>query len=408
VRLQRVAVSSVDRAALRALCARSGWLVEAPDCLRGGFGSALANETLAGGLTDGRQPSLLDGIEAEGQAAPSTIAPVAFAAIPFERSEPGFLSVPEHQVACDRDGTTWVLSTHPDHALAAIAAESVADLHARYRVDLLEHSPSPDGYARAVASAVELIRHSELQKVVLARRVVGQADAPIDSAAVLQRLHEREPACTLFAAPHQGGRFIGASPELVVACDGGSVSAHPLAGTIAVPSEDDGPEYATWLLGSSKNLFEHRVVVEDLVERLAARCDDVEADARPTVVTLRSVAHLGTWIHGKVRPSERASAYDLLSLVHPTAAVGGIPQERALDVIHELEPTTRGLYAGAIGWLDAEASGQWWLAIRGVSINGTRFEAWAGAGIVADSDPVAEREETRDKLTAILGGFGAT
>jgi isochorismate synthase len=404
--VERVVVRGVDRAALRALCARTGWLVESPDCLRAGFGHAVAVETLAGGLASGEVPTVLGAIEVSSGPAPSAIGPVAFATVPFERSGQVSLWVPEHQFACDRDGVTWVLSARPDEALAAVAAESLDDVHAAYHVKVDEYSPSPDGYARAVASAVELMRHSEIQKVVLARRVLGQAGSAIDAAAVLQRLHEREPACTLICAPDRGGRFIGASPELVVSCEDGAVSAHPLAGTIAVPREDDGPEYAAWLLGSSKNLFEHRVVVDDLVERLSTRCDDVRADARPSVVALRSVAHLGTWIHGKVRPSEGVTAFELLSLVHPTAAVGGIPQERALEVIHELEPTERGLYAGAVGWIDRDGSGQWWLAIRGLSINGARFDAWAGAGIVADSDPVAEREETGDKLTSILGGFG--
>jgi isochorismate synthase len=115
---------------------------------------------------------------------------------------------------------------------------------------------------------------------------------------------------------------------------------------------------------------------------------------------------LGTWIHGKLEATRPATALELLSLLHPTAAVGGIPQRDALDVIHRLESDRRDLYAGAVGWIDAEGNGEWWLGIRGITLSGTNFSAWAGAGIVADSDPIAEREETRDKLASILVGLG--
>jgi isochorismate synthase len=123
-------------------------------------------------------------------------------------------------------------------------------------------------------------------------------------------------------------------------------------------------------------------------------------------VTLRSVAHLGTWIHAKVLDGDAFGALELLAQIHPTAAVGGIPRERGVEVIDQLEGEPRGLFGGAVGWLDANGSGEWWLAIRGIELDRDHFLAWAGAGIVADSDPIAEREETRDKLAAILVGLG--
>jgi len=172
--------------------------------------------------------------------------------------------------------------------------------------------------------------------------------------------------------------------------------------------EADADDYATWLLGSTKNLFEHRVVVDDIVQRLTRRCADVRADGRPSIVILRSVAHLGTWIHGKALTDDPTDALELLGLLHPTPAVGGLPQQRALEIIQQLEPEDRGLYAGAVGWIDATGNGEWWIAIRGVLLNDDTFTAWAGAGIVADSDPIGEREETRNKLSSILAGLGTS
>ena len=408
MRLRRQRIHAVDRGAIRALTARGGWLVETPNSIRAGFGAPLATQVLDGGLAAEETLKVLDGLDVEGEPAPAMVGPVAFMTVPFERDGPIRAWVPEHQIVVSDDATTWLVSTDPERALDELAAAPTGDVDARYDVATTDYSPTPDAYASAVAQAVELMRHSDLQKVVLARRVAGRSSVDIDPAAVAQRLHDREPSCTLFAFP--GGpneRFVGASPELVVANYEGSVSAHPLAGTITLPTDDEGLEYATWLMGSSKNLFEHRVVVEDIVERLCTRCDDVRSDPTPSIVTLRSVAHLGTWIHGKIASPTSTTALELLALVHPTAAVGGIPQSDAVEVIHRLEPQPRGLYAGAVGWMDTEGTGEWWLAIRGITLEGPRFSAWAGAGIVADSDPIAEREETRDKLRSILIGLGA-
>ncbi|HEY5120393.1 MAG TPA: chorismate-binding protein, partial [Acidimicrobiales bacterium] len=123
----------------------------------------------------------------------------------------------------------------------------------------------------------------------------------------------------------------------------------------------------------------------------------------PSIVTLRTVAHLGSWVKGVHHgPGDAPDALELLRLLHPTAAVGGIPRDQAYDLIARLEQHDRGHYAGPLGWIDANGDGEWWIGLRGVLVKGTSFEAWAGAGIVSESDPMAEREETRDKLASVL------
>jgi isochorismate synthase EntC len=162
-------------------------------------------------------------------------------------------------------------------------------------------------------------------------------------------------------------------------------------------------DYENWLLGSTKNLHEHAVMVDDIVNILASHYDTIEAQPTPSIVSLRTVAHLGTWISASasnaVTPPD---ALNVLRLLHPTAAVGGIPRSSAYELICRLEQLDRGHYAGPIGWIDANGDGEWWVGIRGVIVNGTDFEAWAGAGIVSESDPIAEREETKDKLASVL------
>lgn len=404
-------LSHIDVTRLRLCAARRGWLLETNETMRAGFGRSISEVTVS---TDELGPEhvarLFASVTIERDLnAPTGSGALAFASVPFARRQLVRLWIPQHVAVVSADGTAWLTSVCAvaADALRELDSESLTGLDDDYELVAATFSPTPDGYAHAVASAVEEIRHSDLEKVVLARRVVGRTTQPIDPAVVISRLHEREPACTLYAMSGlRDDRFVGASPELMISSIDGSVTAHPLAGTVALHDESDSRDYATWLLGSGKNLFEHRVVVDDIVRRLETRCDDVRAESSPSIVTLRSVAHLGTWIVGKVNDERPVSAVELLALLHPTPAVGGLPAEHAVRVIERLEPEDRGLYAGAVGWIDEMGSGEWWIAIRGVMVAGDEFTAWAGAGIVADSDPIAEREETRDKLASILAGLG--
>jgi isochorismate synthase len=226
---------------------------------------------------------------------------------------------------------------------------------------------------------------------------------PLDPASIAQRLRQREPICTIYSMPTADGRrFVGASPELLARREGTSIECHPLAGTISLPPNVAPDDYQNWLLGSTKNLHEHAVLVDDVVTTLSDHYDDITADAEPSIVSLRTVAHLGTWVRGHATSTTAPDALEVLRLLHPTAAVGGIPRASAYDLICRLEQHDRGHYAGPVGWLDANGDGEWWVGIRGVMVSGTEFEAWAGAGIVSESDPIAEREETKDKLASVL------
>jgi len=198
-------------------------------------------------------------------------------------------------------------------------------------------------------------------------------------------------------------RYVGASPELLLRRTGPHVVSHPLAGTIALPPNVAPDDYQTWLLGSTKNLHEHSVPVNEIVTALASVFDDVVAEPTPSIVTLRTLAHLGTWIRASnVDSTPGPDALEVLRLLHPTSAVGGVPRRSAYDLIQRLEQHDRGVYAGPLGWIDHNGDGEWWIGFRGVLVRGTEFEAWAGAGIVSESDPTAEREETKAKLLSVL------
>lgn len=405
MRFERTSITPIPEALLRALGARSGWLIENTDMIRCGFGGPVDSFEMPSGLE--RANGVLEalrGHELVGVDGPAGSGVVAFGSLPFDRSSPARLEVARYLITQDREGQAWLSMPEGADDPSPILTAQSAPTQETQSLRSLRYQPTPEEYAHQVARAVEILRRKELDKVVLARCVSGSVPEPLDAAAIAARLRVREPICTIYSLPTTDGRrYVGASPELLARRNGPVVQCHPLAGTIALPSNVAPDDYETWLLGSTKNLHEHGVLVDDLVRTLAERYDDISVDPAPSIVTLRTVAHLGTWITGVHHdPVDAPDALEVLSMLHPTAAVGGIPRRAAYELINQIEQRDRGHYAGPLGWLDANGDGEWWIGLRGVLIAGSEFEAWAGAGIVSESDPTAEREETKDKLASVL------
>jgi len=247
------------------------------------------------------------------------------------------------------------------------------------------------------------MENGEVSKVVLGRRLTVQLDRPLPLVPALARLAAREPLCTIYAVPTAAGRFFGASPELIVDKQGSAVRSHPLAGSVAMDGTDADALAARALEASEKNQREHRLVVEDIVWRLAPHCEAVAADPEPSLLVLASIAHLGTSIHGTTSSGPDApDALTVAAAIAPTPAVGGVPIDRALELIDELEHFDRGAWAGIIGTVDAAGDGTFVLGIRGAHANGSTLTLHAGCGIVAASDPAEELAETTVKLRAVL------
>ncbi len=402
-RRERIEPQRLD--ALRSCGARDGWLIETTDVLRVGFGMRVDQIVLAGGLESPFDPKdalgqhTLSGVEG-----PAGSGIVAFGALPFDRSARAQLDVPEFTITQTKDGDAWLTSASGSEHWAEILDRATPPVQETQSLRSLMLQPTPDQYAHNVALAVEILRTKEIDKVVLARAVLGSVTEEIDPAAIAQRLRLREPLCAIYSIPTADGRrYVGASPELLARRTGRTLQSHPLAGTIALPPNVAPDDYQNWLLGSAKNLHEHSVPVNEIVNTLATVYDDVYADPNPSIVTLRTLAHLGTWITATSSSEAGApDALEVLRLLHPTSAVGGVPRQSAYELIRRLEQHDRGQYAGPLGWIDANGDGEWWIGFRGVLIRGAEFEAWAGAGIVSESDPTAEREETKAKLASVL------
>ena len=257
-----------------------------------------------------------------------------------------------------------------------------------------------DGFMTAVADAVEHIRKHDIDKVVLAREITAELPVDFDIRATLKRLANRFTSCWTYSVD---GTF-GASPELLVRVANGQVSARVLAGTAGRgtdPSIDIAISQA--LSASAKNRSEQAYAVDSLVRSLTPYCTAIETDAEPFSLALPNLWHLASDVQGVLR--DNASSIDLAAALHPTAAVAGTPTNLAQDMIAELEPFDRGRYAGPVGWIGADGDGEWAIALRGAQITGSRVTAYAGCGIVAESDPAAELAETELKFAPIRNAF---
>lgn len=250
-----------------------------------------------------------------------------------------------------------------------------------------------------VASAVADIQSGRLDKVVLTRRVLVSAAQPIDPARVMAILAQRHPRGTLFGLEMPGGGvFMGASPELLAGLHHGEAYCDALAGTAW------GPGGRRPLLGDVKNGREHRLVVQSIAEALRPVCSRLEVPAAPVALHLGNLHHLWSGLRGRVKPG--IDLLDLLERLHPTPAVGGYPRQAALDWLARHEEKRGGWYTGAVGWMDMAGEGEFAVALRCAQVHENRAELYAGAGIVAGSDPRCELAETEAKLAPMLDALG--
>ncbi|HEX6116575.1 MAG TPA: isochorismate synthase [Solirubrobacterales bacterium] len=259
----------------------------------------------------------------------------------------------------------------------------------------------PGHYEDAVSAARARIRAGDLEKTVLAREVVVDAPSAHDPAALHGALRELFPACFCFCVGSPEGAFCGASPELLVRRRGAGAATVALAGSArrsADPAVDD--HLGEQLLRSDKERTEHRIVARRIERALRPHSVWVEAGREPGLVKVANIQHMATPIRAQL--AEPRSAMELAAILHPTPAVGGEPRDRALAAIGELEDMDRGWYAGPVGWMDAAEDGELCVALRSALLRDRRAHLYAGAGIVADSDPAAELAETEVKLGAIL------
>ncbi|MDU0288337.1 isochorismate synthase [Saccharothrix longispora] len=275
--------------------------------------------------------------------------------------------------------------------------------------------PEPEVYADGVREALELIGGGELAKVVLARCLELVAGDPVSVPSLLARLVRADPAAHAFAvdvsAPGDPAprTLVGASPELLLSRRGAVVTSNPLAGSRPrVADEAENRRRVAELLASEKDRHEHAHVAAQVAEVLGGFCADLDVPAEPVVIGTPTMWHLSTRITGRLAdPTDPgSSSLALAEALHPTPAVCGVPVGRARDAIAGLEPEDRGYYSGLVGWTGLEGDGEWVVTIRSAEVCDRTVRLFAGAGVVAGSDPAAELAETSAKFRTLLRALG--
>ena len=335
--------------------------------------------------------------------------PVAFCAFPFDRRRPATALIPQVIRGRDAARSSWLTTIAPAGAVGADSRPTSVAMAQPPAATPPASSDEPNELrlrattsdAEWMAKVVEMtarMAEGQLEKAVLFRELALSSTAPLDPAALYRRLLPTAPAGYVFCIDG----FVGASPELLVSRIDDTVRAQPMAGTLprsGDPQIDMG--HAGELLRSDKLRHEHAVTIVRAHDALLDWCSYLDAQPEPQVVEAGAVLHLATLVEGRLS-SPVPSVLDLVAALHPTPAVGGWPLEPALALIDELEGLDRDRVGGAVGWVDADGNGEFAVAIRSALLDGNRARLLAGVGIVADSDPEAELEETRAKFSAVL------
>jgi len=309
-----------------------------------------------------------------------------------------------------------------DPAVAyARALEAIEEVRDILRVPL-EGSEVPDGdddgekaafempreaFLDAVRKAKEHIRNGDIIQAVLSNRAtVRTRRTPSEVYRVLRALN---PSPYMYLLRMGDLSIVGSSPEILVRLEGDEIQLRPIAGTRPrgdTPSEDRRLEAE--LLSDPKELAEHVMLVDlgrNDVGRVAA-WGSVKTDELMGIERYSHVMHIVSNVVGKLR--EGLTAFDVLRAAFPAGTVSGAPKVRAMQIISELEPFRRGIYAGAVGYFDLQGSMDFCIAIRTIVMSGGEAKIQAGAGIVADSDPAREWEEILNKAKILFRAVGVS
>ena len=280
------------------------------------------------------------------------------------------------------------------HADESVPIEDFEVPHIRHNYK--ETSDDKADWNRLMNAIADGISRGEMTKVVSSREVEFTSETPYNVASILANLVDNNPNCFIFGYEKDGRTFVGASPEILVRHRGSEILSYALAGT----APKDGPNAWTeeQLLTNTKNIIEHNIVRDRIVNTMRQITPDVTV-GETGIMELSHLYHLRTIITAK---DSTKSLVEWAKLLHPTPALGGEPREKALALLQEYESHERGMYAAPFGFMKDMGDGIVVVAIRSALIMDNVLYAYAGCGVVADSDADEEYAETNNKMRTIL------
>jgi menaquinone-specific isochorismate synthase len=321
--------------------------------------------------------------------------PILFTSFAFDPAEESKLVIPELVIGKrgDKSWITWIGDKNQPTISILENSKSIGEVV--FEAGALSDSE----WKNQVASAVTKIKNGDLEKVVLARDLIGKSAEVISKRNLISSLSKNYPSTWVFLVAN----LIGATPELLVRLNKSLVTSRILAGTIR-KSGDEAKDLglAASLAKSSKDLEEHEYAVRSVAEALEPFCSSTNVPESPFVLHLANVMHLATDVTGVLNDATTPiDIFALISSLHPSAAVCGTPTQVASAVINELEEMNRGRYAGPVGWIDARGDGEIGIALRTgeLSEDEKSIRIFSGCGIVAGSNPEDELAESQAKLS---------
>lgn len=259
----------------------------------------------------------------------------------------------------------------------------------------------PNGWKQTVQDAVNAIKNDEAKKIVMAREMKLTFDKEANIAHLIQKLLVMQANSYVFAMEHDGHCFLGATPERLVQVQGKHLLSACIAGTAPRgKTVEEDEQIGGALLHDHKNREEHDYVVQMIRDQITPYCKTIDMPAEPILHPLKNLQHLYTPVEATLK--ERVSIFEIIRALHPTPALGGLPKEASLAFIRDNESLDRGWYGAPVGWLDSNQNGEFVVAIRSGLIRGTSASLFAGCGVMRDSDPQMEYEETNVKFLPML------
>ncbi|WP_042222742.1 isochorismate synthase [Oceanobacillus manasiensis] len=278
--------------------------------------------------------------------------------------------------------------------------QTASDTHivGRYEV-------SPDLWKQTVKEATEEIKQNKVEKIVLARELRLKLDREADSGNIIRKLLDTQPNSFIFSFERGKDCFIGATPERLVKIRQNNLFSTCLAGTAPRgKTEEEDARINYHLLHDPKNRGEHDFVVQMMKKAIENYCTDIDIPNEPVVYPLKNLQHLYTPVTARLKKG--STILDIIKNLHPTPALGGTPRKESVAFIREHELLDRGWYGAPVGWLDNKENGEFAVAIRSGLIQGDEASLFAGCGVVKDSDPEEEYEETDIKFLPMLSVLG--
>ena len=339
----------------------------------------------------------LDSFEINNEVHGPGTGPVLFTSFSFDENEESELVIPEVVVG-SRNQSTWI---------TWIGTESQPKLIERAVTNPIPaikwRDADVSNWKEKVLTAVSEIQEDVLDKVVLAREIIADAQSDVDPRSVLRNLAKEYPGTWVYS----NNGLVGATPELLIRLNNSMVVSRVLAGTISKTGDDHKDlALAASLARSSKDLEEHEYAVRSVADALSPFCSSTNVPDSPFVLHLSNVMHLATDVTGAIKESHKVvDIFSILEKLHPSAAVCGTPTAVAAELIKRIEGINRRRYAGPIGWVDSKGDGEQGIALRCGYINGKEVHAFAGCGIVAGSDAAKEVAESQAKFLPIINAL---